>query len=83
MAYQAAFETLGFVITGDSSFRQGFEKIAIFHKDSVPAHVAKQTSDGLWSSKLGQSFDIAHDLEGMQGLEYGEIAFFMERPRRQ
>lgn len=81
MAYQAALATKGFVETNDSSLSEGVEKIAIFHINRVPTHVARQTADGLWTSKLGQSFDIQHDLQGLVGKEYGEIALFMQRKR--
>lgn len=80
-AFQAAYESVGFTLTNDYNLMPGVEKIAIFHKGLLPIHAAKQNSDGLWSSKLGHSFDIQHDLEGMQGEEYGKVAFYMERLR--
>ena len=79
MSYQSAFESVGFSLTSDAGYIEGFEKIAIFHKKGSPTHAAKQIADGLWSSKLGRSYDIQHDLPGMQGDEYGEIALFMQR----
>ena len=81
IVFQRAFETLGYVISPDSTLEQGIEKIGFFHKQNKPTHAAKQLQDGAWTSKLGQSFDISHDLEGLQGDEYGRIALIMKRPK--
>lgn len=78
-AFQMAFETLQYEGCSNGDLEDGYEKIAIFHKDSKPTHAAKQLRNGLWSSKLGIFFDISHDIEGMQGKEYGNIAFYMKR----
>ncbi len=78
-AFQMAFETLGFVNCQNPSLEDGIEKIAFFHKNAQPTHAARQLKAGVWTSKLGPWFDISHDLKGMEGGEYGEIAFLMQR----
>jgi hypothetical protein len=80
-AFQAAFESLGYELTGDSDLLNEFEKIAIFSKNGTPTHAARQLEDGTWSSKLGQSEDVSHGLSGIEGDHYGSVAFFMQRRR--
>jgi len=77
-----AFETLGYQLCKDGSLEKDVQKIAIFHLNNVPKHAAKQLPDGMWSSKLGNSFDISHTefcLCGSVAKAYGQIAFYMSR----
>lgn len=83
-AFQAAFVSLGYASCADGVFTEGFEKIAIFAKriDSrlVPTHVARQLSDGSWTSKLGPDRDIVHqELEDLVSDVYGMPVAFMRR----
>ncbi len=78
-AFQMAFETLGFVLCASDRLEDGQEKIAFFHKDKIPTHAARQLPNGLWTSKLGESFDVAHDLHGLEGAQYGRLALIMQR----
>jgi len=83
-AFQVAFETLGYQPCANADFDLSVEKIAIFHKNNVPTHAAKQIANRVWSSKLGQSFDISHEINCLSGADehtYGEIALFMCRLR--
>ncbi len=77
--FQAAFEKLGYKLCASEDLEQDFEKIAIFSLGSAPTHAAKQLDNGVWSSKLGKSFDISHDLHGIENEEYGKVAFVMKR----
>ncbi len=82
-AYREAFALQGYEPCADSALEQGFDKIAIFTKDTVPSHAAKQLENGDWTSKLGQSFDIRHNsLSGVEGAEYGKVAQIMKRPKK-
>ena len=67
----------------DSSLEAGYEKIAIYVKDGIPTHAARQLGDGRWTSKLGKYEDIEHDsLDALNGDgygEYGRVALFMSR----
>lgn len=50
-----------------------FEKIAIYGVDGEALHVARQLSDGRWTSKLGDGIDISHQLAELQGGIYGNV----------
>lgn len=81
-AYKEAFRRIGFEECSDGSFEDGYEKIALFvNRAGTPTHAARQIDEGKWSSKLGKSFDIAHELRALTGSEYGSIAVFMKRPK--
>lgn len=78
------FRQAGYEVCSDGSLEAGHEKIAVYVKDGVPTHAARQLSDGRWTSKLGKYEDIEHDsLEALYGDgygEYGSVAVFMVRP---
>jgi hypothetical protein len=58
----------------------GFEKIALFaNADGTPTHLARQITNGRWSSKLGTLQDIEHDLLAVCGAEYGKVVEFHRR----
>jgi len=79
--FEAAFASLGYVRCADGNLQAGFEKIALYGLNGVPTHAARQRSDGAWLSKLGMSVDIMHTAaDDVCGSDYGEVAFFMERP---
>ena len=81
-AYMEAYASLGYVPCADHRLETGFEKIAIFVKDAVPSHAAKQLETGAWTSKLGPFVDISHNLlSGVEGDEYGHVAQIMKRPK--
>ncbi|NES71559.1 MAG: hypothetical protein F6K24_43340 [Okeania sp. SIO2D1] len=64
----------------DENFESGFEKVAIYCKAGVPTHVARQLSDGLWTSKLGQDQDIIHnDLNCLKGEIFGTVCRVLKR----
>jgi len=59
------------------------EKIAIYADTSGPQHVARQLSNGSWTSKLGKSHDIEHMiLDALAGGDYGAVVLIMRRPRK-
>lgn len=48
----------------------------------IPTHVAKQTSDGKWTSKIGQNELIQHEkLESLTGdyPAYGIVSAFLKK----
>jgi len=74
------FENLGFSVSDSSIFETGFEKIALFSLDNEEcSHVARQTVNGKWTSKLGVSYDVLHTLSSIAGGIYGEAVVFMKR----
>ena len=86
-AFMAAFKTRHFVPCDDGTLEPGWEKIAIYWREGADPeagfqHVARQLPDGRWSSKLGKARDIAHvSIDALSGDFYGEVAFYMRRPR--
>ena len=80
-AFHTAFASLGYQSCDDGHPEPGFEKIAIYVRDSRPKHAARQLADGSWTSKLGPAIDITHTLRGLEGPAYGQVAAFMKRPR--
>lgn len=80
------FEQLGFSICVGGTREDGFEKIAIFARQSqtgrIPTHAARQLDSGGWTSKLGAYEDVFHEtLDALNGPCYGEVACFMSRRR--
>ena len=58
------FEALGFVQCAyeDRNVEQGCDKVALYEDKCGYSHAAKLLDNGLWSSKLGKSYDISHAL---------------------
>src|SRR5437899_3157076 len=59
-AFIAAFTALGFQIVAHAEQEANTEKIALYAKDKMPTHAARQLASGWWTSKLGPSIDIEH-----------------------
>jgi hypothetical protein len=81
-AFIKAFATLGYEVCDDGGFENGFEKVAIFTKDGIPTHAARQIDATNWTSKLGFSYDISHFLDAVGGGPYGAAAKFMKRAKQ-
>ena len=75
------FETRGFEVCEDGDPEDGFEKVAIYAVDEEPKHAARQLPNNKWTSKLGEWIDIEHELEGLEGNEYGRITTYLRRRR--
>lgn len=79
-AFVSAYETIGYVDCGeDGTFEAGFEKVALYAKDGVPQHAARQLDAWHWTSKLGRSVDISHRLEHLEGEQYGKVVRYLKR----
>jgi hypothetical protein len=78
-SFVAAYRTLGYEPCESGELEIGFEKIAIFLRGGLPKHAARQLPDDRWTSKLGRDQDIAHDLHGLEGNNYGRVKQFMRR----
>jgi len=78
-AFVLAFATLGYVAAGDALFEAGFEKVALYARSGKPTHVARQQTDGTWTSKLGEWLDITHTLRGLEGPVYGQVSALLKR----
>lgn len=80
-AFAAAFSSIGYHVCNDNALEPGYEKVAIYAKDGVPQHVAKQLPSGRWTSKLGNAEDIDHlSPLVLEGNEYGHVVVVMRRP---
>jgi hypothetical protein len=79
-AFVAMFEAMGYSPCDDVSYEHGFEKVAIFIKNGVPSHAARQIGPSKWTSKLGKFADITHRLLAIEGDEYGKRAVTLKRP---
>jgi hypothetical protein len=83
IAFVVAYQSLGYTICLDESLEPGSERIALFvDVQGVPTHAARQLANGRWTSKLGQSEDIEHDLRALEGEVYGAAAVILKRPAR-
>lgn len=83
-SFRVAFESLGYRECATDELELGFEKVAIFAKDGVPTHAARQLANGRWTSKLGECQDIEHQfLSALAGNSspYGNVALLLRRPR--
>lgn len=80
-AFVVAYGTLGYRECDSADLDPDTEKVAIYSIAGVPAHAARQLSDGLWTSKLGDLEDIRHELEELEGQLYGQVSRILSRTR--
>lgn len=74
------FERLGFTIANNIGSEQERIRVALYTTDNIHcAHVARQLSNGLWTSKLGVSYDVEHTLEALEGELYGRVYCVMRK----
>lgn len=83
--WAAALATVGFTACGNHDLEPDFVKVAIYADTAGNAtHVARQLSDGRWTSKLGSFEDIVHDnLQALEGGLYGRVVVCLRRSRRE
>lgn len=81
-AFIQACAALGFAPCESDAFEPGFEKIAIYVDSSgKPTHTARQLPSGKWTSKLGESEDMEHLLDGLTSSIYGSVACILKRKK--
>jgi hypothetical protein len=73
------FESVGYIRCESGSLESGFQKVAIYTKDGVPTHAARQLKNGSWTSKLGPHIDVSHSIFSMHGGNYGSVAAYMKK----
>lgn len=74
-AFVKCFNDFGYEICDSAEFEDGYQKIALYANISgVPTHAARQKPNGKWTSKLGQSHDIEHTLNGLLSDTYGNVS---------
>lgn len=79
-AFVDLFAKHGYKICDNGNLEKGFLKLALFEKDGIPTHAARQLPYGKWTSKIGAHFDVSHSLKAMAGGRYGEVALFFKKP---
>jgi hypothetical protein len=79
--YISYYENLGFSQTDTIQLEEGVIKIAIYTDAKKEfTHVARQLSNGIWTSKIGDWEDIEHTtLEAVGGKSYGNPAVIMRK----
>lgn len=75
-----AFQLLGYELTEVKAFDPKYDRIAIYAKNGSPKHASRQIDERFWTSKLGESFDICHEFDALDGPEYGSVEKIMQRP---
>jgi hypothetical protein len=79
-AFIKLFESIGYSVCDNGDLEDGFQKVAIYaDNNGKPTHAARQLKNGLWTSKLGQSYDVTHTIYSMSDGQYGNVAVFMKR----
>lgn len=82
-SFYLAYKTLGYEVIREEDIDDFLHVIAIMGKDeNNVCHAMKRLSDGRWSSKLGKSFDIIHDLHELDGVTYGHVIGFVGKSRK-
>lgn len=81
-AFRAMLAVHGYVECASDALEPDCEKVALFvDAKGTPTHAARQLRSGMWTSKLGQHVDIAHELRGLEGKVYGRVQLMFSRPR--
>jgi hypothetical protein len=78
-----AFRTLGYDVCNNDEYEEGIEKVALYAYPNSEecTHAARLLPNGMWTSKLGPSFDISHSTPyTIQGRLYGMVCCIMCRP---
>ena len=80
-AFEAAFESLGYESCHSDEHESEHEKVALYAKDGVPTHAARQDPhSGWWLSKMGDHVDIQHQrADSLTGSLYGEVCRYLKR----
>ena len=78
-AFIKLYESIEYEVCPDGELEKDYEKVAIFTKDGIPTHAARQLSDGKWTSKLGQQIDVSHSIFSIINGTYGDVEVYMKR----
>jgi hypothetical protein len=64
----------------DSSFEEGFMKVALYGTGEIWSHASRQLVNGKWTSKMGVCEDIEHESPyDLEGAGYGKVYQLMKR----
>lgn len=77
-----AFKSLGYDVCDNDEYEVDKEKVALYAypESEECTHAARQLDSGIWTSKLGPSFDISHSTPyTIQGRIYGMVCCILCR----
>ncbi len=80
-AFIELYESIGYVLCTDGQLEIEYEKLAIFEKNGLPTHAARQLPDGNWTSKLGPNIDVSHSINAIVDGIYGIVSVYMKREK--
>lgn len=78
------FESFGFDVCDDGKLEHKLEKIALYVENNnpyEPSHASRQLKNGYWTSKIGDSHDLRHTIEALEGGMYGSVYLYMSKPK--
>lgn len=79
-AFLAAFQTIGYKHITNSDLELYNDVIAFMaDTNNRITHAIRRINRDLWTSKLGDEWDIEHELHAIDGPIYGKICAFMGR----
>lgn len=81
-SFHAAYNTLGFIPIEEAEIPNYREIIALMGNGTTVKHAMRLLPDGMWSSKLGKLFDISHEINSLEGHEYGVVIGFMGKDHK-
>ena len=74
-AFIECFKFFGYEVCDNCELESSYKKVALYADvHGIPTHAARQLPNGKWTSKLGQSHDIEHTLDGLFSDSYGCVA---------
>jgi hypothetical protein len=74
------YKLCGFELCDHPQLENGWEKVALYLKNGIPQHAARQIAVGHWESKLGTDADVQHlNLEVYESDVYGRAQVFFKR----
>lgn len=79
-----AYKLQGYEVCDSDELETDMEKVALYAYPDTDecTHAARQMTDGMWTSKLGPSFDICHSSPyTIQGRLYGMVVCILRRVR--
>lgn len=81
-AFIDAFSKVGYSCCADGKLEKGLQKVALYaDQDEHVTHAARQLTDGMWTSKLGENIDCSHTLRALEGGIYGSVTQFLCKTR--
>lgn len=76
----AVFATQGYVKCKSPKLESRYKKVALYERNGIWTHAARQEPNGKWKSKLGIDEDIEHDTpECLCGDYYGMLHCIMRK----